>query len=286
MADAKKKQKEKLEFIPKDFKGTDLKPETLKKLLGSKGIDPVKYEVEYDPDSIEKKELKESAAAFMGGAVKLFLDTHIKQGTAPEEAWKAFKNLVEKKTLKNWQKEINKEAGGGGAAKELGEGKELMKDLQKVNTDAIETTRTEVLKAIEPLAKGQPDKRKIQEANGKLTKLKKEFEKDGKVAQDAIAFMDDSADEWEKSKEDKVKGFGKLVNKEGKKVFSPFLDAIYEFSGALEEAIEVTKGEAMDEGKAAELKATFTRLSNLKSTAKAAVNAGKRLKKAYDDAVK
>jgi DNA-binding ferritin-like protein len=151
-----------------------------------------------------------------------------------------------------------------------------MKDLQKVNTDAIETTRTEVLKAIEPLTKGRPDKRKIEEANGKLTNLKKGFEKDGKVAQDAISFLDDSADEWEKSKDDK----------EGKKAFSPFLDAIAEFAATLDEAIEATKGDAMEEGKAEELKKTFTKLSNLKSTAKDAVNAAKRLKKAYDGAVK
>jgi hypothetical protein len=80
MADTKKKEKEKLEFTPKDFKGTDLKPDTLKKLLAAKGIDAVKFEVEYDPDSMEKKELKDSAIEFMGGAVKLFLDAHIKEG--------------------------------------------------------------------------------------------------------------------------------------------------------------------------------------------------------------
>jgi hypothetical protein len=282
---AEKKLKIDLTFKPEEFSEYNLKADSLKALKGC-NPKPVKFKSDaaVDPDSMEEDEIKKSALEFMGGAIKL-LDMHIKDPKryTPQKAWDEFVKLVEKKTLKNWVKDLAKNAAGGSNPKAFKDGEKAMGDLAKAKPESIEKTRTDVLKVLEPLTKGTPDKKKIADANKELVKLKAAFEKEGKATQDAIEFLMDTAETYAKDRkaDASLQKFGKDVETQGKKVYEPFLEAAEEFSDALDDAVEATEEEEMTAEMAQDLKKRFADLSSIKSLAAKAMQEGNKLQKQF-----
>ena len=250
-----------------------------------------KEKVELDPRKWKKKDLNDGVFAVARYELKLLavrVGKAAKDGAADDkteaELSKEYDKIV-KAITKKLSLAIEELANDkGNNKKALKDGKAAFAKLDKINFNgAFSGPRNQVvsvLKALEKAVSGRNAQAAFGKAAAEIAKIAAQFDKVGREANAAIAFLMKSAKEHEKADDSGLQDFAKEIQKSDK-VFQPFLDEADAFEKALDDVEKSVKDSTLD---AAGVKAKITeiqRMSSVDKSAQSALGAARKLKPAF-----
>ncbi len=265
-------------------------------IKGSKVLDKKFKEITFSQKiRLDAKKWKKSTLnAGMYGAARWDLKIlavrvgqYAKEGKADAKAEAALSKDYDKITKEIHKKlavELEELEKGGNNKKALKDGKAAFAKLDNVDfSNAFSGPRQsaiDVLKWLEKSVSGRNAKNAFSKAAGDMATVSGQFDKVGREANAAVAFLMKTAKEHAKADDGALNNFAKEIQKSDK-VFQKFLDDADAFEKALDDAEAVIKEGKLD---AAGVKAEITRLQRMNGvdqSAQAALKAAKTLKPAF-----
>jgi len=250
-----------------------------------------KEKVDLDPRKWKKKDLNDGVLSVARYELKLLavrVGKAAKDGAADgkveTELSKEYDKIVKaiNKKLSLAIEELAKDTGNN--KKALKDGKAAFAKLDKIDFKGAFSgplkSATDVLKWLEKSVSGRNAKNAFTKAASDIATVSGQFDKVGREANAAVAFLMKSAKEHAKADDGGLQNFAKEIEKNGK-VFEQFLAEADAFEKALDDAEAAIKDGKLDAAGVKDEIKKLERMAGVDRSAQAALQAAKKLKPAF-----
>ena len=250
-----------------------------------------KEKVDLDPRKWKKKDLNDGVLSVARYELKLLavrVGKAAKDGAADgkveTELSKEYDKIVKaiNKKLSLAIEELAKDTGNN--KKALKDGKAAFAKLDKIDFKGAFSgplkSATDVLKWLEKSVSGRNAKNAFTKAASDIATVSGQFDKVGREANAAVAFLMKSAKEHAKADDGGLQNFAKEIEKNGK-VFEQFLSEADAFEKALDDAEAAIKEGKLDAAGVKDEIKKLERMAGVDRSAQAALQAAKKLKPAF-----
>lgn len=258
----------------------------------SKKFQKIKFsqKIKLDGKKWSKKKLNDGvhgAARWDLKVLAVRVGQYAKAGKADKDAETALCKDYDKivKTItKKLAVELEELEKGGDNKKALKDGKAAFAKLDKIDFKGAFNgplkSAIDVLKWLEKSVSGRNAKNAFTKAAGDIATVSGQFDKVGREANAAVAFLMKSAKEHAKADDGGLNNFAKEIEKNGK-VFEQFLAEAEAFEKALDDAEAAIKEGKLDAAGVKEEIKKLERMAGVDRSAQAALQAAKKLKPAF-----